>query len=456
MPFTRRQFLTDTGLVLTASALAASPPALAAKPKSRKSAALKPDDWSSVREQFDLSKDYIHLAPFYISSHPKPVREAIEKYRRAIDENPVLTVDPAVFGPDAVVGVKSTKIGYLTQTVREAAAEYVGGKPEEIALTGSTTMGLALVYNGLSFKPGQEMLTTVHDFYPQHEAIRFTSERTGAPVRKIALFDSFDAISEDEIVDRVRKAIRPNTRTFGITWVHSASGVKLPIRRIADVVREVNQGRADADRVLLIVDGVHGFGLEDENVADMGCDFFVAGTHKWLFGPRGTGIVWAHPKAWAVLRPTIPSFIATELWHAWTEGHPPAGPTLASWVTPGGFHAFEHQFAMAEAFRFHRQIGRKRIADRTHELNEQCKEGLAAMKHVKLYTPRGSGLSAGIICFDVEGMRPEEVAARMLERKIIMTKTPYGKSYARLAPSILSTPEEIDRTLREIRALASG
>jgi len=238
--------------------------------------------------------------------------------------------------------------------------------------------------------------------------------------------------------------------------VHSASGVKLPIRRIADVVWEVNQGRADADRVLLIVDGVHGFGVEDENVAEMGCDFFVAGTHKWMFGPRGTGIVWAHPAAWAVLRPTIPSFIAIDLWHAWKEEHPPAGPTQASWVTPGGFHAFEHQWAMAEAFRFHRQIGRKRIADRTHELNEQCKEGLAKMAHVKMHTPRGNRLSSGLVCFDVEGMRPEEVAGRLRERKIIMTKTPYGKSYARLAPSILTSPEEIDQTLREIRTFAAG
>jgi selenocysteine lyase/cysteine desulfurase len=275
-------------------------------------------------------------------------------------------------------------------------------------------------------------------------------------VRKIALFDSFDTISEDGIAERVRNAIRPNTRTFGITWVHSASGVKLPVRRIAEVIQEANRSRGENDCILFIVDGVHGFGVEDETVAEMGCDIFVAGAHKWMFAPRGTGIIWARESTWAKLKPTIPSFIAIELWEAWKEDHPPAGATRASWVTPGGFHAFEHQWAMAEAFRFHRQIGRKRIAERTHELNEQCKEGLAKMRHVKLYTPRGSRFSSGLICFDVEGMRPEEVARRLLERKIVMTKTPYGRSYARIAPSILTTPAEIDKTLREIRALASG
>jgi selenocysteine lyase/cysteine desulfurase len=124
-------------------------------------------------------------------------------------------------------------------------------------------------------------------------------------------------------------------------------------------------------------------------------------------------------------------------------------------VTPGGFHAFEHQWAMAEAFGFHRQIGRARIAERTHALNRRCKEGLAGGRGVKVRTPMSGERSAGLVCFDVEGMRPEEVARRMPARKIVMTKTPYGKSYARLAPSILTTPAEIDRTVREIQAIAS-
>jgi len=453
MSITRREFITGAGVTLAATALLSSrseanPPVVQSKLQSL-------DDWSAVRDQFDLTREYIHLAPFYISSHPRPVREAIEKYRRAIDANPVLTVDPAVFGSHSVVGLTKTDIPYLTQVVREAAADYVGGHAEDIALTDSTTMGLGLVYNGLMLKPGQEMLVTEHDFYPHHESIRFAAERTGASVRKISLFDSFETISEDEIVARVRKGIRPNTRTLGITWVHSASGVKLPVRAIAAVVDDINRKREEQDRVLLIVDGVHGFGVEDENVADLGCDVFISGTHKWIFGPRGTGIVWARKAAWARMRPTIPSFIAIDLWDAWKENQLPEGATNATWMTCGGFKPYEHQWAMADAFQFIRQIGRKRIAERTYQLNDQCKEGLAGMKRIKLYTPKAHNLSSGLICFDIEGMRPEEVARRMVARKIIMTKTPYGRSYARLAPSILLSPEEIDTVLREIRALTT-
>ena len=77
------------------------------------------------------------------------------------------------------------------------------------------------------------------------------------------------------------------------------------------------------------------------------------------------------------------------------------------------------------------------------------------MSHVKLYTPRGSKLSAGIICFDVEGMKPEEVVKRLLARRIIASTTPYATTYARLSPSLVNSPEEIETVLREIRALAN-
>jgi len=441
---TRRQFLTNTGASLPASALVSA----RAMPieEDRESASKMLDDWSAVRDQFNLSREYIHLATFALASHPRPVREAIEKYRRALDENPFLVVDRGFWGPEAV---------NLPHKVREAAADYAGGRPEEIALTGNTTMGLALVYSGLPLKPGQEVLTTAHDHFSHHESIRLATERAGASMRKISLFDSFDAISEDSIVSRIRSALRPSTRAIGITWVHSSSGLKLPVRHVANAIREVNASRDESDRIWLIVDGVHGFGVEDENVAELGCDFFVSGTHKWIFAPRGTGIIWAREKAWAKLRPIIPGF-ADAVETAWMENRAPQGPTRATWVSPGGYHAFEHQWAMIEAFRFHQRIGRKRVAERIHALNEQCKEGLTKMRHVMLYTPRGSTLAAGLICFDVQGMQPKAVVKRLLQHKIVASTTPYRISYARLAPSLVNTPKEVDAALRAIRGMAFG
>lgn len=438
MTINRRRFLAAGGLTLAAGAVAASLPGATVTPASAQTDG--GPDWSSVRDQFELSRDYIHLSSFFMTSHPRAVRDEIERHRRAIDANPLVYLHE--------------NLPMMPGRVRASAAEYLGGTADEVGLTNSTTMGLAFVYHGLPLRAGQEILTTTHDHFVHHESIRLAAERAGAAVRKVPLYEGPGRVSEEDIVRRIRRAVGPRTRAVGLTWVHSDSGLKVPVRRVAEALAEVNAGRAEPDRVLLIVDGVHGFGVEDEAVARMGCDFFAAGTHKWVFGPRGTGIVWAKAGSWNALRPVFPAF-EPATFAAWLRGvSPPA--MEASWVSPGGFQAFEHLWALPAAFDFHRRLGKPRVAARIHALNEQCKEGLARMGHVRLRTPAGSRLSAGIVCFDVDGMKPEEVVARLLARRVVASVSPYGNPCARLAPSLLNSPEEVDVALREVRALAAA
>jgi selenocysteine lyase/cysteine desulfurase len=417
----RRQFLVRTGLTLAAAALASTPPdALPA------AAQAPPPDWTAVRILFDLNPDLLHFGGLYLASHPQPVRDAIDAHRRGLDDNPVDYLH-------------QNQVRLEAETLRSAAT-YLGVSPTDIALTDSTTMGLGLLYSGLQLRPDQEMLTTTHDFYATHEALRLKALHSGAAVRMVRLYADSANASEDEIVGSLAAAITPQTRVVAITWVHSSTGVKLPIRVLADVVASANAGRQAADRALLCVDGVHGVGVEDVDLPTLGCDFFVAGCHKWLLGPRGTGFVWGDPSAWPAATPTIPTF---------SDGSSPA-----SAMTPGGFHSFEHRWALAQAFDLHRQLGRTRVTARIHALNRQLKDGLAAMPHVRLRTPVDENVSAGLVCFEVAGLSPEQVVDRLHADRIIATVTPYATSYARLAAGLMNSPEEVDRVLASIGAIA--
>jgi isopenicillin-N epimerase len=449
MTVNRREFVAAAGLSVFASASARAAATKAAAPPA---ATANLADWSVVRAQFDLSPQFLHFSQFFFVSHPLPVRQSIELYRRMLDANPVTTVEHGM-GLDAIVGGPTTEVSFPTR-VQRAAAEYIGGQADDIALTDSTTQGLALIYNGLTLKPGDEILTTTHDHFVHHEVIRYAAERNGATARRISLYDSPADAAVEQMVERLRRAIGPQTRIVGLTWVHSSSGVKLPVRELAQVVAAANRHRTEADRVLLVLDGVHGFGNQDQSLADLGCDFVAAGTHKWIFAPRGTGILWAPEKNWGLVRPTIPSFYSPEPFLAWADEQPPKTPTRASWVSPGGFKAYEHQWAMVEAFDFHRRIGRKRVADRIAALNTQCKEGLARIPKVKVLTPRDPALSAGIICFDVEGQTPDETVQRLLGRKVIASTSPYKISHARLAPSLVNNESEVETVLRAVREIA--
>ena len=417
----RRGFLHRTGLTFAAAALTQLAPAAPA-PRAQL------DDWEAVRGLFGLNPDVLHFGGLYLASHPAPVQQAIDAHRRGLDDNPVDYLHQQ--GPR------------LEAAVLRAAAAYLGGSPTDIALTDSTTMGLGLLYTGLVLRADQEIVTTQHDFYATHEALRLASQRSGAPVRQIALYQRLETVSEDEIVQAVAQGLSDRTRLLAVTWVHSSTGLKLPLRRIADLVAELNAQREPANRVLLSVDGVHGFGIEDVAVADLGVDFFVSGCHKWLLGPRGTGLVWGRGSAaWSAVIPTIPTF--------------GDGRTYGSLNTPGGFHSFEHRWALSAAFDLHQQIGRPRIAERVHALHAQLKAGLAAMSNVRVITPMAPELSAGLVCFEVAGMSPQAVVDRLHERKVIATVTPYATPYARLAAGLMNSEEQVDGVLREVQALQS-
>ena len=404
-----------------------------------------PLDWPAVRELFPLAPDWTHLSSFLFVSHPTPVAEAIDHFRKKLDSD-AMWIEIAAF---------TDREGRPFAAVKRALADYTGGNPTEIALTSNTTTALAMAYHGLRIRQDQEILTTEHDHYSHHESIRYAAARSGCRVRYIPLFEAPAAARADDIVDRIARASTPMTRAVGVTWVQSSSGIKLPVAAIAGVVDRANRGRTPADRCLLIVDGVHGFANQDVDVAKLGADFFASGTHKWLFAPRGTGFLWGKADAWPELRPTVPTFDPDGIdttFAAWAN-RADLPPTQASFVSPGGFLAYEHLLAIPAAVELHRTIGRDRIAARIAELNAAFREGAARLAGVTLHTPRDPALSGGISCFEVRGLAPGQVVGRLAEKKIRTTTSPYKVSYARVSAGIMNKPEEIDLVLREIRAL---
>lgn len=437
MSLSRRGFLTAPAM-LAAGALV--PSALMTALAAQAAPAADLSDWDRVRAQFTLDPAYQHFASFFIASHPAPVREAIEGYRRAIDANPFLVIERGLFEDEA------HNVPLQVQTV---IAEYLGGSAEDVCLTPNTTTGLALVYHGLPLQPGDEVLCTTHDHYSHHESIRLATERAGASMRMIPLFEDAAGASTDSLIATLLAGIGPKTRVLGVTWVHSSSGIRLPIREIAAALRA-----RSGSPVLLVVDGVHGLGSTDETVATMGADYFCAGTHKWMFGPRGTGLVWANAANWARLRPLIPSFSDLDQYTAWEQGTPLASPNNANRMMPGGFVAYDHQWATAAAFRMHQQMGKARVAARIRGLNDQCKAGLAENRKVKIHTPMSGDLSAGLVSFEVQGIKPADVVKQLLARNIIASTSPYAVTYARLAPSLVNTPEQVDLAVSAVREIS--
>lgn len=372
-------------------------------------------DWADVRRNFNLDLSYHHFGGFLIASHPKPVRDEIERIRKNFDANPVY-------------GLRQSS---KRRDVTSAAGEYMGVSGGNIALTDSTTMSMSLLYSGFKLSGNQEIIASNHSHpWATREALDHLKARTGVNTRIFNIYgNNPHNIKPEEIVNNVKKAIRSNTRVLCLTWVHSDTGTKIPVKMITDAVRSINENRSADAQLLVALDGVHGFGIDGETVPELGVDFFGAGTHKWIFGPRGTGVLaFKDSAARRQVLPVIPSFSNNSL-------------------TPGGFHSFEHRWALDKAFKFHLNIGKKNIGDRIHFLNRKVKEGLKSMSKVTLLTPMADELSAGIICFNVQGKSPSTVISEFSRRNVIGSVSPYSLRSARLAPSLYCMESDVDKAL---------
>ena len=416
----RREFLKQAGILAAALPLGASLPNVAGAANAAPATGNK---WTRLQQLFDQDPAYLHFSNFLITSHPKPVRDAIERHRAALDKNPGLAMDWDL-------GV----IEQREENVRVWAGRYLQADAKQIALTGSTTEGLAMIYGGVHVRPDQEILTTEHEHYATHTILALRSERDSTRVRKIRLFKDSYSATKAEILAAIDGAIRPETRVLGMCWVHSGSGMKLPIGEIGAIVDRHNRGRSDADRIVYVVDGVHGFGVDNLNFAQMNCDFFIAGTHKWMFGPRGTGIVCSRFAEVRYVTPIIPTFSEAT--------------AFSTTMTPGGYHSFEHRWALDEAFKLHLELGKAEVEARIHALNSYLKQRLQQRPQIELVTPLSPELSAGFTFFRVKGKDSDKIAAHLMANRVVADAVHRDVGpVIRTAPGLLNDEKQIDRLL---------
>ncbi len=271
-------------------------------------------DWNAVKAQFQTAPDEVNMSAMLIATHPLPVRKAIDQFRRELDWRPVTYLDD-----------NNRRLqGYS----RAAAGRYLGVPGDQVALTDSTTMGAALVYGGLRLGYGDEILTTNQDYYVTHESLRRAALRTGfghsahRPVRQHR-----DGVGspDGQPADRRHHAQDPRPGPDLGAFQHRTEAS--PCRRSRPPWPRSTPRAGEPQQILLAVDGVHGFGNQDADLAGLGCDIFMAGCHKWLFGPRGTGIIAANARAG---RPCVP-------WCPASSTAPPGAPgrpTAPSPTTP--------------------------------------------------------------------------------------------------------------------------
>ncbi len=250
----------------------------------------------TLRDQFLLRPDVIFLNHGSFGATPRPVFETYQEWQRELERQPVEFL--------------GRRFNSLLQHAREVLAGYLGADPDDLVYVPNATTGLNIIARALPLEPGDEVLSTDHEYGAVDRTWRFVCERRGD--RYVRALISVPVTTPDNIVEAVWAHVTNRTRVISISHVTSPTALIFPV---GDLIR-----RARERDILTVVDGAHAPGQIPLHLDELGADFYAANCHKWMCAPKGSGFLHARREVQPLLSPLVVSwgwrsgFVAEQEW----------------------------------------------------------------------------------------------------------------------------------------------
>ena len=315
------------------------------------------------RDLFLLDPDVVYLNHGAFGACPRSVFDLYQEWQRELERQPV--------------DLFERRLRHELAAVRDVLGDYVGAPPDDLALVLNATAGLNAALRSLPFEPGDEILTTEHEYGAVQLLLAFVADRTGAHVVHAAGIDA----------DTIWASASSRTRVLVASHVTSPTALVLPVEELCRRAREAG--------VISVIDGAHAPGHVPLDLEQLGADFYAGNCHKWLCAPKGAGFLYVRPERQPLVEPLVIGWgydaSAFALAHDWESTFDPAA-----------------YLAVPAAIAFVREHGR----------DDECRELLRL--GVQQFAEAGfetiaPGQPLQMAAFQLPTCDPDEVQRRLLE-----------------------------------------
>ncbi len=381
-------------------------------------AAMDEDYWAVIQNSFTVTRGIVNLNNGGVSPSPRLVTEALVRYIWQQEDATAYTMWQ-ILEPQC-------------ETIRTGLAEMFGCDREEIAITRNASESLEILLMGMDFKPGDEILTTTQDYPRMLTTLRQRERREGLKLKLIQI--PIPPKNLDEITAAFEKGITNRTRLILIAHQVNITGQITPVKAVCEMAR--------AKGIETIVDGAHSFGQFDFKRNDLQCDYFGTSLHKWLYSPKGTGLLY-------VKRDKI-----ERLWPLMAAESKQA-PDIRKFEEIGT-HSAAPKLAIGESLLFHNGIGGKRKEVRLRYLSRYWMNKLKDVPKVRFNTSFDPNQSCAIANVHIEGSNPSAIGSYLFSKHHIFTTPIIHEEFQgiRITPNVYTTLGELDRFCEVMEMIA--
>ena len=239
----------------------------------------------STLQQFFLLDPEIHfLNPGSFGATPHPVFQAYQDWQRRLERQPVL-----------FLGREHDR---LLKDSRSALAEYLHADADDLAYIPNATHAVNIIAQSLRLQPGDEILTTDHEYGACDYTWEHVCGRTGANYIHQPI--PLPLHTEDEIVEEFWQAVTPNTKAIYLSHITSPTALRLPVEKVCQRARQAG--------ILSIVDGAHAPGQLPVDIPAIGADVYFGNCHKWMLAPKGAAFLHVRREVQPIIEPAIVSW----------------------------------------------------------------------------------------------------------------------------------------------------
>jgi L-cysteine/cystine lyase len=310
------------------------------------------------------------------------------------------------------------------------AATIFGADGDEIALTHSATEGLGTALMGMTWNPGDEIITTFEEHPGLLLPLGLLARRFGVVTRYADIGDGASGV-----VEALASRITSRTRVIALSHVLWSTGAVLPLREISELARH--------NEVMVVVDGAQSAGQVPADLHALGIDAYAMAGQKWLCGPEGTGLLYVRRDRFADIAPTFSRYGQFE----------PSGYFIpaqgAMRYEIGEFYSPAVAAQEAALGWLRDEVGLDWAYDRIATLGADFRRRLTSIDGVNVATP--SEPMAGLVNFSIAGLSPQDVTSQLYERG-------YTIRYVEYAPCTVSARASIGwwNTEEEVAGLAAA